>query len=363
MRFLHTADWQIGMKAAHLGDKAGEVRKKRLETARRVVELAREREVDFVLLAGDVFEHNGVSRVAVGEVARLLGSAGRPVYVIPGNHDPHEPGSVWEDPAWEAQPDVHLLLAAEPAALPGGVLFPCPGARGGAPGDPTAWIQARTESGIRIGMAHAGVAGVAGSDDAAAVARDAAQRARLDYLALGHWHSTALYEVDGAARMAYSGTHETTAFGERDSGNVLLVEIDASGAAPAVEAVRVGALRWLSKDFEITSRGELRRALEDLEAVPDPETALVQCSIRGTLYPEEAEVLDRIEQTLEERFLFGRLHRDYLAPEPDWDEWLKNLPEGFLRTAARMIRDDSADEQIRRRALLLLYRATQGVAG
>ncbi len=363
MRFLHTADWQIGMKAAHLGEKAGAVRRKRLETARRVVELARERKVDFILVAGDVFEHNGVSRVAVREVARLLGSAGRPVYVIPGNHDPREPGSVWEDPAWVGQPDVHLLLTPKPVPLPGGVLFPCPGSRGGSRRDPTAWIEAGGGTGIRIGMAHAGVEGVAGSDGADVVGRDAARRAGLDYLALGHWHSTALYEVDGAVRMAYSGAHEATAFGERDSGNVLLVEIEAPGAAPAVEAVRVGALRWLRKDYRIASRGELRRALEDLEAVPDPETALVECSIRGTLYPDESEILHRLEQTLEERFLLGRLRRDGLDLEPDWDEWLESLPEGFLREAARLVQRDAADEIIRRQALLLLYRATLGVAG
>jgi len=359
MRFLHTADWQIGMKAAHLGEKAGAVRRKRLETARRVVELAREREVDFILVAGDVFEHNGVSRVAVREVARLLGSAGRPVYLIPGNHDPREPGSVWEDPAWEAQPDVHLLLTPEPVPLPGGVLFPCPGSRGGSRRDPTAWIEAGGGTGIRVGMAHAGVEGVAGSDDADVVARDAAHRAGLDYLALGHWHSTALYEVDGAVRMAYSGAHEATAFGERDSGNVLIVEIEAPGATPIVEPVHVGALRWLSRDYEIAARGQLARVVQELETIPDPETALVECALHGTFFADEAGLLSQLEKTLEERFLYGRLHRDYFAPEPDWEEWLESLPSVYLREAGRLIRERAAGPEVCRRSLLLLYKATQ----
>jgi len=34
MRFVHTADWQIGMKAAHVGDAGKRVREERIEAAR-----------------------------------------------------------------------------------------------------------------------------------------------------------------------------------------------------------------------------------------------------------------------------------------------------------------------------------------
>ena len=60
MKFLHTADFQIGMRAAMLGEKGERVRMARLESARRVVELARHEQVDVVLVAGDTFEDNGV---------------------------------------------------------------------------------------------------------------------------------------------------------------------------------------------------------------------------------------------------------------------------------------------------------------
>lgn len=53
MRLLHTADWQIGMKAANLGAAAGRVRAARLETARDVVRLASERGAEMLILAGE----------------------------------------------------------------------------------------------------------------------------------------------------------------------------------------------------------------------------------------------------------------------------------------------------------------------
>jgi len=37
MKFLHTADWQLGMKAAHVGGVGARLREERLLAARRVV--------------------------------------------------------------------------------------------------------------------------------------------------------------------------------------------------------------------------------------------------------------------------------------------------------------------------------------
>lgn len=93
VRFLHTADWQIGMKAAHTGEKAKEIRQKRFETAGRVAEFAREKDVDFVILAGDTFEDHNVDNVAVKRTVDILNRLDPiPVYVLPGNHDPLVPG-------------------------------------------------------------------------------------------------------------------------------------------------------------------------------------------------------------------------------------------------------------------------------
>src|SRR5688500_15452596 len=102
MRFIHTADWQIGMRAVHAGAAAEAVRAARLHTAARVCDLAVREQADFLLLTGDTFEDNAVDRGLVGRVAAILAATACPVYVLPGNHDPLQPGSVWEDAAWQS---------------------------------------------------------------------------------------------------------------------------------------------------------------------------------------------------------------------------------------------------------------------
>ena len=109
IRFLHTADWQMGMRAAKFGEAGKRVREERLTAGRRVVQAARENGVDFVLVAGDVFEDNAVERALAQQVADILATAPCPIYVIPGNHDPLVPGSVWEHRSWQAAKNVVIL--------------------------------------------------------------------------------------------------------------------------------------------------------------------------------------------------------------------------------------------------------------
>ena len=50
---------------------------------------------DVVLLVGDIFDHNRVPLEMLHRTTRLLADAGRPVVILPGNHDPLTPDSVY----------------------------------------------------------------------------------------------------------------------------------------------------------------------------------------------------------------------------------------------------------------------------
>ena len=334
MKFLHTADWQTGMRAAMLGDKGERVRAARLESARHVVEWARREQVDFVVVAGDTFEHNGVERLKVREAAKILGSAGCPVFIIPGNHDPMTPGSVWEDPSWKEWPNLHILTRPEPVVTAAATIYPCPIRAGDSRDDPTGWIQAEGDA-IAIGIAHGSVENAA-YEQTLPIARDAATAHGLDYLALGHFHSKRLYNDDaGIVRMAYSGTHEPTAFTEPASGNVLIVEISHRGAAPRVQAVRTGILEWLSWDRKIEEPGQIGALAAELDKLPAPERTLVDCTLGGVLFGSDHEALNRLLEIVEGRFLFGRHDLTRLSPDDTGPEWIERLPDGYLRVAAR----------------------------
>ena len=367
MKFLHTADWQLGIKAAHVGTSGARVREERLVSLNRVAEAAQNHSVDFILVAGDTFEDNGVDRSLVQKVADILSDFKSPVYIIPGNHDPLAPGSVWEHPAWESIDKVTILRREEPVSIPGGILYPCPVREKYSPKDPTEWIRAGNAEGIRIGVAHGTVEGIQQEEPDYPIPRDAAIRAELDYLALGHWHSTATYpSPDGAERMAYSGTHEATKFGERDSGNVLIVDIPSPGAPPKIIPVHTGNLSWQVIEENIREPGDVLRIRSQIESMENPASTLVDLRIGGLMFAQDSDEINRIQDILASRFVFHHVDTSMIRLSPQDENWVDNLPHGILRNVAARLKElaapdfagerpEGASPEVASRALLELY--------
>jgi DNA repair exonuclease SbcCD nuclease subunit len=344
MRFLHSADWQIGMKAAHLGEAAPAVRGMRLDAAREVIRAASKHAVDLLLIAGDTFEDNGVSRRSVEQAASILGSAPCPVYLIPGNHDPLGAGSVWEHPVWNDAANVHVLREAAPVDLGEAILYPCPLRERWSNNDPTAWIpRDLAPDRIHIGLAHGTIAGLPDLERSHPIAAEHG----LDYLALGHWHSTALH-----GRTVYCGTPEPSRFGERDSGNALLVEIAAPHAAPRITRVSTGRLRWISHE------GSIADLLAAVGPLNSKETSLVHCHATGWLTQDQQADLERLQRLLRDGFLFARLDTSQLLPVPGDDRWIEELPPGYLREAATRLVERR--DEIGTQALMELYGLSAG---
>ncbi len=362
MRFLHTADWQIGMKADSVGDAAKRVREERLNAGRRVMDQAQAHEVDFVLVAGDLFEDNAVDRSLVQAVADILSNCGKPVYIIPGNHDPLTPGSVWDHPAWRSSSNLTVLREMEALEMSGYTLYPCPLFEKYSKKNPTGWIQAQRGTSINIGIAHGTVEGIQDEADYP-IPRDAADQTGLDYLALGHWHSTTMYpSSEGVTRMAYSGTHEPSKFGERDSGNTLIVEIDGPSLPPKLTQIRTGGLRWESRRSEIRMPGDLERVQQEIQELEHPEAILLDLELSGVLFADEQQTLAHLQDIVDSRFLHAKLDASGLTPSPEDDTWLSSLPPGIIQETAARLRDeasantqDSYDGQVAALALMELY--------
>lgn len=347
MRFLHTSDWHIGLKAAHAGAAGARLRAERLEAARRIAALAAEQAAEFVLIAGDTFDASAPAPAEIRETAALLNAFPAPVYLIPGNHDPNVPGGPWEHPAWRDCANVHCLLEPEPVRLNGGTLYPCPLRSRWQSGDPLAWIPARTDAdGIRIGLAHGSLAAFGGP-----IPPDAAARMDLDYLALGDWHSASA-DLDRGPREAYSGTPEPDAFDQRDSGFVLIVDITAPGAAPRLTKLRSGRLEWRRRVATLRGEGGARRLREQLEAEAGPWT-LLDLSISGELEAGDEDELAAVERLLAERYFASRLRRGALWPAGADAA----IPPGALSIAADELRAQAArGDATAAEALLLLRR-------
>lgn len=302
MRFIHTADWQMGMNAQRAGPRARDLRNIRFSSAAEVVKAAKKHEVDFVLVAGDTFEHPDVDEIIVRRTVEIFNQFDPiPVLVLPGNHDPWNSGSIWRSRRWDANVGAHVKLCTEPVPVPVGsntMVYPCPLTQKQSGLDPTEWIPAREQGDdqIRIGFAHGGLDILAKAPNFP-ISPERPESTGLDYLALGDWHGLLEH-----GRSVYSGTIEPTRFSERDPGHILFVDIPAAGESPKIESIQVAQLRWREFSLDIQDESDVREFELEIEKMAPVNAAVVRVSIAdgSVLTDAAASKLAEIRAVLEE---------------------------------------------------------------
>ncbi len=358
IRFLHTADWQLGMTFPGYGKAADWLGAARYQLVDSIVELALRRGLDLVLVAGDVFDSPQISGARIREVCLALGRmAPIPVYLLAGNHDPLQPGGLWHHPEWAERPDNVHLCGDDPIPLEqlGAVIYPCPLHDAHSGSDPTANLPASSDAElIRIGLAH-GALPISGQTGNHPIELDRPAIAALDYLALGDWHSALLVND----RVAYAGTPEPTRFGERNSGTVLVVEIAGPGEIPQVEVVSIARTDWRVREARIETADDVSDLQGILDRIARPAGVVLELRLSGAPTLEALSRLEALELELGQRFGYFRAVRDGLLLRPDPAEIALLASGGPLGRAVQRIaaelESDPATRPVAEAALRVYY--------
>ena len=362
IHFLHTADWQIGRQYGQFEtDDAAMLAEARFEAVARIAALAAERQVDAVLVAGDVFDTQGVSDRTIRRLFGAMAAYAGPWVMIAGNHDAALADSVWSrarqlgciPPNVQAPPAIGVvdLPAIDLAVLA------APLTQRHTYDDVTqAFDGLETAPGrFRVGLAHGSVAGrLPDNIDATnPIAPDRAARARLDYLALGDWHGCLAIDE----RTWYAGTPEQDRFRGNEPGYVLDVRIEAPGAAPAVERLATGRYRW-SAWSETLSLPSDAQALAERMAGLDAQDVL-RLDVQGHVNMETWEALQQaVDRTAAQvRALVPDLSG--LKLEPDEADLAELRASGYVGEVAaqlQALQADPARSAVAGEALRLLLR-------
>jgi DNA repair exonuclease SbcCD nuclease subunit len=373
MRFLHSADWQLGMTRHYLNGEA----QPRYSAARREAvaglgALAAATGAEFVVVAGDVFEHNQLSPRDVSQSLEAMRAIGVPVYLLPGNHDPLDAASVYTSALFTAErPDnVHVLTGVQ-QVRPGLELVGAPW-RSKAPltdliGEAVDGLDADGVTRIVVGHGAVDVLDP-GKDKPSLIAlaplEAALDRGAVHYVALGDKHSRT--EVGRTGRIWYSGSPEVTNYDdiESDPGHVLVVDIDEAdpGKPATVTAHRVGRWRFVTLRQSVDDDRDVADLDLNLDLMADKERTVVRLGLTGTLTVTHKAALDSCLDKYAR--LFAALHtwdsQTDIAVVPADGEFDDLGIGGFAAAAVDELvgtaRSDGADADDARAALALLLR-------
>jgi DNA repair exonuclease SbcCD nuclease subunit len=305
-------------------------RERQFAAFRATVALAIEEKVDVVLIAGDLFDSNtqpkrSVERVAA-ELKRLVDARIRTV-IIPGTHDCFDRSSIYRAydlPAMAGSgaddemltvltPDQASVHLAACDVVVHGTVYPTKRAphsplrdlKIGRPDETATW---------HVGLVHGALAIPDKTDrDEVVVTKEEIAATGLDYLALGHWHSTQQGKAGGTT-YAYSGAPEPVAVNQDGAGNALLVTLDeqAGNRVVSVEERRVGLTRFEKLELDALGIASQPDLISTLAAKADPDLVL---DVRLTgVRPDELDLdIAQVEDELRGKFLRIRV-RDAATP-------------------------------------------------
>lgn len=350
-KFIHTADWQLGKPFTQFPDGLAEVlRKARLTMISTLADLAKQQNVQHIIVAGDVWDQEIPSDQTIRQPLDIMGAATHVTWwLLPGNHDPARADGLWARiEVMHCPENVKPMLTAEPVEAEDNVyLLPSPWISKNPGYDNTTWMNDANipQGAIRIGVAHGSATDFGGDAGQKCVisAFDRVKNATLDYLALGDWHGY----VSLGDRTCYPGTPETDSFASKEPGWCLLVEIPGSGQKPKMQPIKSTSHHWAKQEQTIlpgTTASEILSQVT-IEDIPRHQT-LVRLKLQGQLPIGEYSTLKKDISDAAASFAYFDADLSLLHPILEVDD-LDDLDlAGSLRQTAEKLISIKEDESL-----------------
>lgn len=372
-RFVHAADLHLdspfqALRAAVPPQIAETLRNATFIALERIVDLCLSEGVDFLLIAGDLYDEADRSiraAVRVRDQCKRLVDAGVGVFVIHGNHDPLSgwgarlgwPGRVhiFGGQHVEAAP---VIRGGQEIARIYGISYRVRDVRDNL----ASRFRRDADCPWAIGLLHANVGGDPDHEAYAPCALDDLLGAGMDYWALGHVHTRQILHESGPA-VVYPGNPQARHARESGPRGCYLVEVDGAGRPHPVFR-ETDAVRWIVENLSVGDLPGVPELIERLEARCEEVRQEVQgraaiirwtLSGRGPLHRDlrRAGTLEDLIGSLRERYASGD---SFLWVESIRADTSPELPvaelaaqENFIGDFIRLAQEALADAPLRLR--------------
>lgn len=339
MRIIHTSDLHLGSPlTARLSPDKARLRRAELQrTFERIVERGKELSAEGIIIAGDIFDSDDITRMTVERFYCTVRSAPSiRFFSIAGNHDkdalkafgiPCPENLTLIGDAWEKHRLGEVVIAG----------------RSGAGAGICAGLELCRED-VNIVILHGSLDESRSRDSLSP--RELEGR-NIDYLALGHYHSYSEVAIDNRCAAVYSGTPEGRGFDECGECGFVLLEIEGGRirkqfipfAKRKMTEIEVDLSHTESRtDIEATVRGALRTlSIDDC----------VRVVLTGSVLPEASPDTDIMTKENEAGFFhFEIKDRTRLRIDPEVYRYDRSLKGEFLRMVSERV-DISPEEKER----------------
>lgn len=270
MRFLHAADLHIDSPLLGLdrfeGAPIEEIRRAPRDAFRRLIDLALSRNVDFVILAGDIFDGRwrdvGTGLFFLTQLERLEPT---PVYVVFGNHDAES--TITSSLSWPSH--VHRFSATRPQTFElsdlGVALHGQSFAKRAVLEDLAAGYPPPRAGFVNIGVLHTSLGGHSAHETYAPTSLEVLLARGYDAWCLGHVHERAV--LSRRPLVLYPGNIQGRHIKERGARGCFIIDDETGTLRERFHPL--DSLRWESIDVDATDLTSYEEALAETDSRMD----------------------------------------------------------------------------------------------
>jgi len=268
--FVHVADLHLGSPFRGLGlnnpEIASLLQSATYEAFLRCLDLCIENGVDFLLIAGDIFEDldkNLAAQLRFCNSLKRLSEAGIRTFIVHGNHDPVNSwlrSLVWSPGVYifgsEGVERVSIEKEGEVVATVHGISY-------GRREEYRNLVQGfrREGEGFQIGLLHCNIGPESGHEPYAPCTVSDLLKAGMDYWALGHVHERRILSpVDPC--ILYPGNIQGRNIKEQGEKGCYLVRVSAEGE-PSLRFYPTDVVRWIYRELSLRNLSS-EQGLQDL---------------------------------------------------------------------------------------------------
>jgi DNA repair exonuclease SbcCD nuclease subunit len=347
IRIVHTADNHIGINFRQYPTIREKLLEERFAALNRTVEFANLKQAHFLVVAGDLFDSEKVSKEAIRRTVSIFRQfTGQAVLVLAGNHDYFDPAGenkIWKEFKNAARDEEHIRLMTEPGIFSfdcegekiNFYACPCPSKLSKAHVIDWASGADKSSGEWHIGVAHGNVEGIGLDADQRYfnMTRQELKNAGMHTWLLGHIHVPWPDEAfTGTPEFFMPGIHTPDSVKVKHPGHAWYLEL-IQGKDIRFESFQPGAIRFERLSMEFSRAGDnpeiLKKKVESLRS----DGLILDLVLSGRLPAEERKALADWLEEISKAFLHLDKDLGDVQEEADPRQLSQIWPEGTLPNA------------------------------
>jgi DNA repair exonuclease SbcCD nuclease subunit len=362
--FVHAADLHLdspfeGLRATD-PSVADHLRNATFEAFERIVALCIDKRVDFILIAGDVYDGADRSlraQLKFRDELASLAKEGIQSFVVHGNHDPlsgWSAGLEWPEEVHlfggDTIEDIPVQNNGETLCHIYGISYPVADVRRNLALE----FQRSDDGPFAIGLLHCNVGSDTGHEPYAPCSLDDLVNAGMDYWALGHVHNRNILRED-SPMVIYPGNPQGRNIRETGPRGCYLVEVNEEGH-PKASFIECDAVRWAKETVDITALrdedsliGHLDECVTTVRQGTPHLSSILQISLIGSgplhhTLQRPGVINDLLEHFQEDTTPpFARIERLVDDTRPNIDIEARSLDEDFVGNLLMLAKSIKSD--------------------